>query len=222
MTSDDWTDDYMTKHFIAIAGNIGVGKSSLVGLLAERLRWTPFYEAVDENPYLSDFYQDMRAWSFHSQVFFLSKRLRHHRALLDHPGSVIQDRSIYEDAEIFAKNLYRQGNMSDRDYGTYRELYEVLTLYLPPPDLVVYLRAGTETLIRRITSRGREYERDISLDYLARLNVLYDEWIESFMLCPVLTIPADQLDYVHQDGHLDIVTSIIVKRLEGKEVVMFD
>ena len=212
----------MTKHFIAIAGNIGVGKSSLVGLLAQRLSWTPFYEAVDENPYLSDFYQDMRSWSFHSQVFFLSKRLRHHRALLDHPASVIQDRSIYEDAEIFAKNLYRQGNMSERDYGTYRELYEVLTLYLPPPDLVVYLRAGTDTLIKRITLRGREYERDISPDYLARLNALYDEWIENFRLCPILTIPADQLDYVHEDGHLDIVTSIILKRLEGKEVVMFD
>jgi deoxyadenosine/deoxycytidine kinase len=212
----------MTKHFIAIAGNIGVGKSSLVGLLADRLEWTPFYEAVDENPYLSDFYQDMRSWSFHSQVFFLSKRLRHHRALLDHPGSVIQDRSIYEDAEIFAKNLYRQGNMSDRDYGTYRELYEVLTLYLPPPDLVVYLRANTETLMHRIAARGREYERDISPDYLARLNALYNEWIENFTLCPVLTIPADELDYVHEDGHLDIVTSIILKRLEGKEVVMFD
>ena len=212
----------MTKHFIAIAGNIGVGKSTLVGLLADRLGWTPFYEAVDENPYLSDFYQDMRAWSFHSQVFFLSKRLRHHRGLLDHPNSVIQDRSIYEDAEIFAKNLYRQGQMSDRDYPTYRELYEVLTLYLPPPDLVVYLRASVETLTSRIHQRGRDYERDISADYLARLNHLYDEWIDSFTLCPVLTIPADQLDYVHQDGHLDIVTSVILKRLSGKEVVMFD
>ena len=212
----------MTKHFIAIAGNIGVGKSTLVGLLADRLAWTPFYEAVDENPYLSDFYQDMRAWSFHSQVFFLSKRLRHHRGLLDHPSSVIQDRSIYEDAEIFAKNLYRQGQMSDRDYATYRELYEVLTLYLPPPDLVVYLRASVETLVNRIHQRGRDYERDISADYLARLNQLYDEWIDNFTLCPVLTIPADQLDYVHQDGHLDIVASVILKRLSGKEVVMFD
>ena len=212
----------MTKHFIAIAGNIGVGKSSLVRLLAARLGWTPFYEAVDENPYLSDFYQNMRAWSFHSQVFFLSKRLRHHRALLDHPDSVIQDRSIYEDAEIFAKNLYRQGHMSDRDYGCYRELYEVLTLYLPPPDLVVYLRASTDTLIKRITQRGRDYERDISIEYLALLNDLYEEWIDGFALCPVLTIPAGSLDYVHEDEHLDIVTSVVLKRLEGKEVVMFD
>ena len=212
----------MTKHFIAIAGNIGVGKSSLVRLLAARLGWTPFYEAVDENPYLSDFYQNMRAWSFHSQVFFLSKRLRHHRALLDHPDSVIQDRSIYEDAEVFAKNLYRQGHMSDRDYGCYRELYEVLTLYLPPPDLVVYLRANTDTLTNRIAQRGRDYERDISDEYLARLNDLYEEWIDNFTLCPVLTIPADSLDYVHEGGHLDIVTSVVLKRLEGKEVVMFD
>ena len=135
---------------------------------------------------------------------------------------MLQDRSIYEDAEMFAKNLYRQGQMSDRDYGTYRELYEVLTLYLPPPDLVVYLRASVDTLISRIHQRGRDYERDISPDYLARLNLLYDEWIENFKLCPILTIPADQLDYVHQDGHLDIVTSVILKRLEGKEVVMFD
>jgi len=212
----------MTKHFIAIAGNIGVGKSSLVRLLATRLGWAPFYEAVDENPYLPDFYQDMRAWSFHSQVFILSKRLRHHRALLDHPDSVIQDRSIYEDAEVFAKNLYRQGHMSDRDYGCYRELYEVLTLYLPPPDLVVYLRASTDTLTNRITQRGRDYERDISTEYLARLNDLYDEWIDHFTLCPVLTIPADSLDYVHEDGHLDIVSSVILKRLEGKAAVMFD
>ena len=212
----------MNKHFIAIAGNIGVGKSSLVRLLAARLGWTPFYEAVDENPYLSDFYQNMRAWSFHSQVFFLSKRLRHHRALLDHPDSVIQDRSIYEDAEVFAKNLYRQGHMSDRDYGCYRELYEVLTLYLPPPDLVVYLRANTDTLTNRIAQRGRDYERDISDEYLARLNDLYEEWINHFTLCPVLTIPADSLDYVHEGGHLDIVTSVVLKRLEGKEVVMFD
>ena len=212
----------MPKHFIAIAGNIGVGKSSLVGLLADRLKWTPFYEAVDENPYLSDFYQDMRAWSFHSQVFFLSKRLRHHRALLDHPGSVIQDRSIYEDAEIFAKNLYRQGNISERDYATYRELYEVLTLYLPPPDLMVYLRASTDTLKKRIDLRGRDYERDMTLDYLMRLNDLYEEWINDFTLCPILTVPADKLDYVHQGGHLDIVTSTILKRLEGQEIVTFD
>ena len=203
----------MTKYFVAIAGNVGVGKSTLVGRLADKLGWTPFYEAVDENPYLSDFYRDMRTWSFHSQIFFLSKRLRHHRGLLDHPSSVLQDRSVYEDAEIFAKNLYRQGNMGERDYGVYRELYEVLTLYLPPPDLVVYLRATVPTLLKRIALRGREYERTISADYLSALNDLYEEWIDGFTLCPVLTITADDLDYVNRAAHLDLVTSIVTERL---------
>ncbi|HKZ85630.1 MAG TPA: deoxynucleoside kinase [Anaerolineae bacterium] len=209
----------MTKHFVAIAGNVGAGKSSLVGLLADKLGWTPFYEAVDENPYLSDFYRDMRTWSFHSQVFFLSKRLRHHRRLLDHPSSVLQDRSVYEDAEIFAKNLYRQGNMDERDYGVYRELYEVLTLYLPPPDLVVYLQASVPTLRKRIAQRGREYERGISADYLASLNELYEDWIAGFTLCPVLTVPSDDLDFVNHGAHLDLVASMIVDRLSSAPVV---
>ena len=212
----------MTKYFVAIAGNVGVGKSALVGRLADRLGWTPFYEAVDENPYLSDFYRDMRTWSFHSQIFFLSKRLRHHRGLLDHPSSVLQDRSVYEDAEIFAKNLYRQGNMDERDYGVYRELYEVLTLYLPPPDLVVYLRASVPTLLKRIAMRGRDYERNISADYLSSLNALYDEWIEGFTLCPILTLPADDLDYVNREPHLDLVTSVITDRLIKQRSPMFD
>ena len=212
----------MTKYFVAIAGNVGVGKSALVGRLADRLGWTPFYEAVDENPYLSDFYRDMRTWSFHSQIFFLSKRLRHHRGLLDHPSSVLQDRSVYEDAEIFAKNLYRQGNMDERDYGVYRELYEVLTLYLPPPDLVVYLRASVPTLLKRIAMRGRDYERNISADYLSSLNDLYDEWIEGFTLCPILTLPADDLDYVNREPHLDLVTSAITDRLIKRRSLMFD
>ena len=209
----------MTKHFVAIAGNVGAGKSSLVGLLADKLGWTPFYEAVDENPYLSDFYRDMRTWSFHSQVFFLSKRLRHHRRLLDHPSSVLQDRSVYEDAEIFAKNLYRQGNMDERDYGVYRELYEVLTLYLPPPDLVVYLQASMPTLRKRIAQRGREYERGISADYLGSLNELYEDWIAGFTLCPVLTVPSDDLDFVNHGAHLDLVASMIVDRLSSAPVV---
>ena len=208
----------MTKHFVAIAGNVGVGKSTLVGLLANKLGWTPFYEAVDENPYLSDFYREMRTWSFHSQVFFLSKRLRHHRRLIDHPSSVLQDRSVYEDAEIFAKNLYRQGNMDERDYGVYRELYEVLTLYLPPPDLVVYLQASVPTLLKRIAQRGREYERGISADYLASLNELYEDWIAGFTLCPVLSVPSDDLDFVNHDAHLDLVASMIVDRLSGAPV----
>jgi deoxyadenosine/deoxycytidine kinase len=205
-----------------VAGNIGVGKSTLVEMVSRRLGWEPFYEAVGENPYLSDFYQDMRAWSFHSQIYFLARRLRHHRELLDHPGSVVQDRSVYEDAEIFACNLYRQGNIGQRDYNTYRELYEVLTSFLPPPDLVIYLRASVETLARRIGARGRDYERRISPAYLAQLNELYEAWISAFTLCPVLTVPADDLDYVAHDAHLDLVIAKVLDKLQGKEEVVFE
>ncbi len=208
------------KHFIAIAGNIGVGKSTLTGLLAEQLGWEPFYEAVGDNPYLADFYQDMRRWSFHSQIFFLSRRLRHHRALLDHPNSVVQDRSVYEDAEVFARNLYRQGNMGERDYKSYRELYEVLTMFLPSPDLVVYLRASVDTLKRRIALRGREFERAISVDYLAQLNELYDEWTTGFTQCPVLTIPSDDLDFVKNPADLDLIREQVMDELPGQVALL--
>jgi deoxyadenosine/deoxycytidine kinase len=209
------------KHFVAIAGNIGVGKSTLTRLLAQQLKWEPFYEAVEDNPYLADFYQDMRMWSFHSQVFFLSRRLRHHRKLFEHPNSVLQDRSVYEDAEIFARNLARQGNMTERDYKSYRELYEVLIMFLPAPDLVVYLRARVPTLRKRIALRGREFEREITTEYLTQLNQLYDEWINNFALCPVLTIPADELDFVQNHTHLDLIASRVMDKLQGKEVVVF-
>jgi deoxyadenosine/deoxycytidine kinase len=208
------------KRFIAIAGNVGVGKSTLTRLLAERLGWEPFFEAVDENPYLADFYGDMRAWSFHSQIFFLSRRLRHHRQLLDRPNSVVQDRSVYEDAEVFARNLYLQGDMDERDYGSYCELYEVLTSFLPPPDLLVYLRATVPTLLQRIRMRGRDYEKTISPGYLARLNELYEEWISGFALCSVLTIPADELDFVAHDTHLALIADRILERLQGREEVV--
>ncbi len=210
------------KKFVAVAGNIGVGKSTLVTLLCQRLGWQPFYEPVAENPYLADFYQDMQAWAFHSQIFFLTHRLRSHRQLLDHPTSAIQDRSVYEDAEVFACNLYRQGLISERDYSAYRELYQVLCDFLPPPDLVVYLRASVPTLMKRIRSRGRDYERQISPDYLANLNDLYEEWIARFSLCPVLTVPADDLDYVARSSHLDLVVQKIQEKLTGKEEVVFD
>src|SRR3990172_573357 len=154
------------KKYVAVAGNIGVGKSTLVALLCHHLGWQPFYEPVAENPYLADFYADMRAWAFHSQIFFLTHRLRIHRQLLDHPNSAIQDRCVYEDAEVFAHNLYRQGLILERDYRTYRELYDVLSGFLPPPDLVVYLRATAPTLLKRIVRRGRDYERHITYDYL--------------------------------------------------------
>jgi deoxyadenosine/deoxycytidine kinase len=210
------------KKFIAIAGNIGVGKSSLVDKLCERLAWQPFFEGVVDNPYLADFYQDMAAWAFHSQVFFLARRLHDLRRLMEFPRTVVQDRSVYEDAEIFAKNLYRQGLISERDWKTYRELYAVLTELLPPPDLVVYLNASVPTLLQRIAQRGREYEKHIAPEYLTRLNVLYDEWIADFELCPVLIVPADRLDFVANSQHLDLIAQKIQEKLRGEQLVLFD
>ncbi len=209
------------KRFIAVAGNIGVGKSTLVQLLSDRMQWQPFFEPVTENPYLADFYRDMKAWAFHSQIFFLTRRLRIHRQLIDHPTSAIQDRSVYEDAEVFAQNLYRQGQISERDYRSYWDLYQVLTEFLPPPDLVIYLRATVPTLQQRIQMRGRDYERTISPEYLAHLNELYDLWIDNFRLCPVLAVPADDLNYVAYPGHLDLVVSKVEEKLMGKEEVVF-
>ena len=202
----------MTKYFVAVAGNIGVGKSSLTARLAQRLGWEPFYEAVGDNPYLADFYADMPRWSFHSQVFFLSRRLRHHHQLLCSPQSVVQDRTVYEDAEVFARNLYQQGCMDERDYGSYRELYEVLSLFLPPPHLLVYLQASVPALLERIEMRGRDFERGISPTYLAQLNDLYERWIGGLTLCPVLTIRADELDFVHFDADMDAVADRVLGR----------
>ncbi len=199
----------MTAHFIAIAGNIGVGKSTLTRLLSQELGWAPFYEAVDDNPYLADFYADMRRWSFHSQIFFLGRRLRHHRQLVAHPTPAVQDRSVYEDAEIFARNLYEQGQMDARDYTAYRELYTAIIDFLPPPRLIVYLRASLETLTARVQRRGREYEQAIPPDYLARLNDLYEEWISAYQLSPVLVIQTDWLDVVENPEHRGLVVEVV-------------
>ncbi len=209
------------KKFIAIAGNIGVGKSTLVSLLCQNLGYQPFYEPEAQNPYLADFYQDMRAWAYHSQLFFLTHRLRIHRELLNYPGAVIQDRSVYEDAEVFARNLYLQGAISERDYATYQDLYHVLSDLLTPPDLVIYLRASEKTLLDRIASRNRTYELSISAGYLKQLNTLYEQWISNFTLCPVLTVPADDLDYVGHPKHLDLVTKKVQEKLTGKDEVIF-
>ena len=207
------------KRFIAIAGNIGVGKSTITRRLEERLGWEPFYEAVSDNPYLADFYDEMERWAFHSQIFFLSRRLAHHREILNQPASAIQDRTVYEDAEIFAQNLFLQQKMSERDYGAYQELYHAVTAFVPPPDLIVYLRATVPTLQQRIAQRGREFEQRISPAYLEQLNTLYDEWIARFDLCPVLTIPTDDLNFVENDDHLNQVATAILDRLQGKEVL---
>ena len=209
------------KKFIAVAGNIGVGKSTLVEMICNRLDCQPFYEPVTENPYISDFYKDMGTWSFHSQIFFLTHRLRIHQELVRSSGSVIQDRSIYEDAEIFAHNLFVQGTLSERDYTTYRSLYRTLAEYLPPPDLMIYLRASVPTLLKRIALRNRDYERKIAPEYLTHLNDLYENWINHFTMCPVLTVPADDLDYVAHPSHLELIASKVQEKLTGKEEVIF-
>lgn len=210
------------KRFVAIAGNIGVGKSTLTELLSQRLAWEPFFEAVNDNPYLADFYEDMARWSFHSQIYFLSRRLRHHWQLLQRANSVVQDRTVYEDAEIFACNLYRQGSMDERDYRSYSELYDVVTTVLPPPDLIVYLRASVPTLEERIRKRGRSFERGISTVYLEQLNELYEGWIEGFCLCPVLTVPTDALDFVGNERHLELITARVLERLQGREEMVLE
>jgi deoxyadenosine/deoxycytidine kinase len=210
------------KKFVAVAGNIGVGKSTLVEKLCEKLDWEPYYEPVAENPYLIDFYNDMDSWAFHSQVFFLTHRLRSHLELLNFPSSVVQDRTVYEDAEIFAKNLYLQGHISERDFATYRGLFELLIKLLNPPDLVVYLRSTVETLQTRISLRARDFESTITAEYLGQLNTLYEEWISGFHLCPVLSVPADKMDFVAYPGHLDLIAQKVEDKLRGKEEVLFN
>ncbi len=209
------------KRFITVAGNIGVGKSSLVRRLSHRLRWQPFYEPESNNPYLADFYLDMCAWGFQSQIFFLGHRLRVYRELSDYPNSVILDRSLYEDAEIFARNLYQNGFISRRDHETYEALYLSLLSFLPTPDLVVYLRASVSTLAERIQQRDRDYERSIDLEYLEQLNQAYEEWVANFSVCPVLIVPADNLDFVSQSGHMDLILKKVQEKISGIDEVVF-
>lgn len=187
-----------SRKYIAIAGNMGVGKSSLVRFLCHYYDVKPFYEPNEQNPYLKDFYGDMKRWAFHSQVYFLAGKFRIHQEL-EHARSkktVIQDRSIYEDAEIFAENLYRSRRMSARDHDTYQALYQSIVQALRPPDLMIYLRASMRTLKRRIQGRGRPEEQSVPDSYLRRLNQLYEEWFERYDLSPTLIIETDHMDYV--------------------------
>jgi deoxyadenosine/deoxycytidine kinase len=204
------------KIFISIAGNIGSGKSSLTKKIAEQFDFTPYFESVDDNPYLQDFYGDMKRWSFNLQVYFLSHRFKTHKEILMNEKSVIQDRSIYEDVEIFAKNLHTMGNMSDRDYANYRQLFAEMTYFLKPPDLLVYLKANTETLVKQIQKRGRVFEKDIDVSYLELLNESYEEWISNYNLSPILIIPSDNLDFVQNAPDYDFIIDLIKQKVSPK------
>ncbi|MBK8135072.1 MAG: deoxynucleoside kinase [Chloroflexi bacterium] len=190
-----------SRTFVAVAGNIGAGKSTLTQMLADHFGWQPFYEAHEENPYLKKFYKNMPRWSFHSQIYFLGKRLEHHRQLADYPGSVIQDRTVYEDAEVFARNLYKQDRMKKRDWDTYWGLYHAVSAFLPHPDLIIYLQASLDTLMRRIEARGRQMESKIPREYVAQLNRQYERWLEKWTNCPVMVVNMDMIDFQHDPDH---------------------
>lgn len=203
------------KLFVAVAGNIGSGKSSLTRLLGTELGWTPYFESVDDNPYLHDFYGDMKRWSFNLQVYFLSNRFRSHKSISEGPKSVVLDRVIYEDAEIFARNLYEIGSMEERDYRNYVALYDVMTEYLRPPDLLIYLRAGVDTLLKQIALRGREFEQSIRREYLEQLNAHYERWIKRYRLGPLLVVESDNLDFVNRTGDLKTVLDMVDRKMRA-------
>lgn len=203
------------QYFIGIAGNIGSGKSSLTTRLAKNFQFMPYFESVDNNPYLEDFYKDMSRWSFHLQVYFLSSRFNQQNQIEKANQSMVMDRTIYEDAEIFARNLNQMGFLDDRDYKNYVALYEEMTSFLKVPDLLVYLRASVPTLVRQIQQRGRSYESSISIDYLEKLNELYEDWVTRYDKGPKLIIETDDLDFVKNEEDLGTVLNLIDQRLFG-------
>lgn len=211
----------MKKRLVVVAGNIGAGKTSLTERIGARLGWVTAFESVSDNPYLSDFYADMRSWSFHLQVFFLGHRAQQYLDLANMAESAILDRSIYEDAYIFARALHHLSNLNERDYASYRRVFDLLVRQLPAPDLLIYLKCPVPVLVERIRNRGREMESGITADYLSLLETYYEDWLQAFDVCPVLTIHTDDLDFVHKKPHLDIVVERIQDRLTGKEDIIF-
>lgn len=200
---------------IAIAGNIGSGKTTLTGLLARHYKWKPQYEDVDENPYLNDFYEDMQRWSFNLQIYFLNSRFSQIVEIHRSGEDVIQDRTIYEDAHIFAPNLHDMGLMSTRDFNNYLSLFNLMTSLVKPPDLLIYLRATVPTLVRQIQKRGRDYEKNIRLDYLQRLNERYEAWIEGYKLGKLLIIDVDNLNFPEKPEDLRFIINKIDAQIHG-------
>ncbi len=211
----------MVKRMVLVAGNIGSGKTSLTERIGQRLGWHTAYESVADNPYLPNFYADMKTWSFHLQIYFLGHRAQQHLDMWNDPRSTIIDRSIYEDAYIFARALHHMGNLSELDYQSYRRVFDLIVKNLPTPSLLIYLKAPVPVLMERIHKRARNIETGITKEYLTLLESYYDEWMATFDLCPVLTLRTDDLDFVHQPKHLDTVVKRIQDKLAGKEEIVF-
>lgn len=200
---------------IAIVGNIGAGKTTLTELLAKNYGWDPLFEAVDNNPYLEDFYSDMKRWSFNLQIYFLNTRYRQIIEIQKSGKNIIQDRTIYEDAYIFAENLHDMGLMTTRDYQNYQAIFDNITEFIKPPDLLIYLRASVPTLVNNIQRRGREYESGIRLDYLSKLNEKYQKWINGYKLGKLLVIDKDNLDFANNTEDLATIVQMIERDIHG-------
>jgi len=200
---------------VAIAGNIGAGKTTLTKLLAKHYKWTAHFESVDENPYLDDFYAEMERWSFNLQIFFLNSRFRQILEIHESGKNIIQDRTIYEDAHIFAPNLHAMGLMTNRDFSNYSSLFDLMENLVSPPDLLIYLRANIQTLVGQIHNRGRDYENSISIDYLSRLNERYEAWISTYTKGKLLIIDVDNLDIIEKPEDLGSIIDRIDAQIHG-------
>ena len=206
------------RHFVVVAGNIGSGKTTLTKKLSERLEWKPHFESVQDNPYLADFYKDMARWSFPLQVYFLNHRFNTHKNIEVGQGSAIQDRSIYEDANIFARAIFEQGDMDKRDYENYCSLYESMIQYLSAPTLMIFLKRSVPKLVERIKMRGRDYEQTIPVDYLTKLNQYYDDWYDSYDLGKSLVVDTDDLDFLENEEHFDRLVHKIHDSIDQQEM----
>lgn len=208
------------KIFIAVAGNIGTGKTTLTNMLSSRFGWTPHFESVKDNPYLADFYGDMHRWSFPLQIYFLNHRFKAHQTISRGTESAIQDRSIYEDANIFARNLVEEGKMGERDYLNYLDLYKTMSTYLTPPDLVIYLRKSLPRLQEHIKRRGRDFEANIPAEYLTHLNRYYEDWMENYDLGKKLIINSDNLDFLNKSEDFDWICRQILAQLDQRDLFL--
>lgn len=203
-------------YFVGIAGNIGVGKTTMTDIIAKSFGWKSYYESVIDNPYLEEFYEDMKRWSFNLQIYFLSHRFKAHKKMTDSGYSTVQDRTIYEDVEIFARNLYEMGNMNERDWNNYKALFDIMTSYLKRPDLILYLRASVDTLLTRIKKRSRGFEREISPEYIYMLNLAYERWIKKEkQRSPVMIVETDNFNVFEDRDKLKELLKSIRKYCPG-------